>query len=204
MRLIKYLSITVMLIISLSVFGQADSTSTYKKRFPAGKLTIEPGIGINPYPKSDIGVSNLIQYNIKKRLSLLSRTSFLFNNAFERNFNYIKTNYNNSISQTFGIGTSAYTRHSSHTFSLMAGIKYDAFKETLDNPEYETVTVSVNSISPDVGLMYNLKIGNKKYFFSYRMYLPLFPYPVKGIDINFIDGNLANISLELGLGIRLK
>ena len=55
-----------------------------------------------------------------------------------------------------------------------------------------------------MGVMYNLKLGQKKYFFSYRMYIPLSPYPLKTIDINAVDGNLANISLEMGVGIRLK
>ena len=95
-------------------------------------------------------------------------------------------------------------KHTSHTFSFMAGIKYDAFKETLENPEFEKVSASVSSVSPDVGLMYNLKIGKKKYFFSYRMYIPLYPYPFKSSDITAIDGNMANLSLEFGFGIRLK
>jgi hypothetical protein len=86
----------------------------------------------------------------------------------------------------------------------MAGIKYGAYKETLENPDFETVSASVSSVSPDVGLMYNLKLGKKKYFFSYRMYIPLYPYPFKTSDVNAIDANMANISMEFGLGIRLK
>ena len=64
--------------------------------------------------------------------------------------------------------------------------------------------MSVSSVSPDFGLMYNLKLGKKKYFFSYRMYLPLYPYPFESGDVNSIDGNLANVTLEFGVGIRLK
>ena len=101
----------------------------------------------------------------------------------DRDFNFIKTNYNYSLSQKFGVGTSLYTKHSSHTFSFMAGIRYDAYKETLENPDFEKVSASVSSVSPDVGLLYNLKIGKKKYFFSYRMYIPLYPYPFKSSDI---------------------
>ncbi len=156
-------------------------------------------------PSSDLLITNLVQWNIKKRLSLVSHTSYSFNNAFLGDVNYIKTNYNYSISQKFGIGTSLYLKNSSHTFSFLAGIKYDAFKETLENPEFEKVSASVSSVSPDVGLMYSLKIGKKKYFFSYRMYIPLYPYPFKSSRYSMaIDGNMASISLEFGFGIRLK
>jgi hypothetical protein len=155
---------------------------------------------------SDMGdfiVSNLIQWNIKKRFSIISYTSYSYN-TLVRDFNYIKTDYNYSLSQKFGIGTSLYTKHSSHNFSFIAGIRYVAFKETLENPDFETVSASVSSLDPDIGLMYNIKIGKKKYFFSYRTYIPLYPYPFKSTDIWTIDGNMANLSFEFGLGIRLK
>lgn len=204
MKNIKYLSILVLLLTFISATGQTDSAQTTKKHFPLRKLTIEPAIGINPMPMSDIVVSNLVQWNVKKQFSIVSRSSVSFNTAFARNFNYIKTDYSYSLCQTIGIGTSFYLKHSSHTFALMAGVKYDATKETLNNPNFERVSVAAKTVSPDFGLMYNLKLGRKKYFFSYRMYLPLYPYPFKSTEINAIDGNLANISLEFGLGIRLK
>ena len=122
----------------------------------------------------------------------------------KRNFNYINTDYNYTLTQTFGIGTSLYTKHSSHTFSFMARIRYDAFKETLENPDFEKVSASVSSNSPDPGLLYNLKVGKKKYFFSYRMFVPLYPYPFKSSYIWSLTDNMSNLSLEFGLGIRLK
>jgi hypothetical protein len=193
------------LILSLPVSAaQNDSAGRVKIKYPVRRLTIEPAIGINPMPSSDLLISNLVQWNVKKRLSLLAHTYYSFNDAFLGDVNYIKTNYNYSISQKFGIGTSLYLKNSSHTFSILAGIKYDAFKETLENPEFKKVSASLSSLSPDVGLMYSLKIGKKKYFFSYRMYIPLYPYPFESSDILTIDGNMASISLEFGFGIRLK
>jgi len=52
--------------------------------------------------------------------------------------------------------------------------------------------------------MYNFKKGSKKYFFSFRMYVPLYPWPVKDSNILAVDGNMNNISLEFGLGIKVK
>jgi hypothetical protein len=192
------------LLLTLSLSGQQDSAFTTDNNYPVPKLTIEPAVGMEASQMFDLIISNLVQWNLKKRLSIESYTSYAYNNIMDRDFNYIKTNYNYTLTQKFGVGTSLYTRHSSHTFSLMAGIRYDAYKETLENPDFETVSASVSSFSPDIGLLYNLKIGKKKYFFSYRMYIPLYPYPFKSSDILVTDGNIANISLEFGLGIRLK
>lgn len=204
MKLLKHLALAVVLLTALSAAAQKKNTASGLQYFPVPKLTIEPGVGIHPYPVTDIVVSNLIQWNIKKQLSVTSLTSLNFNGPFKRKFNYITTNFHLSVSQKLGIGTSVYTKRSSHTFSLLAGFKYDAYSETMSNPEFERTAVKLNSVSPDFGFMYNGKVGQKKLFFSYRMYVPLYPFPVKGAGISSITGNLSNISLEFGLGIRLK
>jgi len=204
MRTTSYILLLISLLNFSAQGAQNNNEQAPREKYPVRKLTIEPAIGINPWPMSDMLISNLVQWNIKKRLSIVSNSSYTYNNAFLRNFNYIKTNYNFSLNQKAGIGTSFYSRHFSQTFSLMGGINYEAFKETLNNPDFEKVTVSVKSVSPDFGLMYNLKIGQKKFFFSYRMYIPLYPYPVLSRDINSVDGNMANFSVEVGVGIRLK
>jgi len=201
MKTIVYLSI-FFLFLNLTVSAQNVDSEITKNGYPVRRITIEPAIGLELM--SDLVISNLVQLNIKKRLSLVSYTSYSFNNAMQRNFNYIKTDYNYTLTQKFGVGTSLYTKHSSHTFSLMAGIRYDAYKETLENPDFEKVSASVSSVSPDFGLLYNLKIGKKKYFFSYRMYIPLYPYPIISSDIWSLNDNMVNLSLEFGLGIRLK
>jgi hypothetical protein len=187
---------------TFSAFSQQDSLPV--KETGKYKITIEPGIGISPMPIVDMNLSNIIQVGITKRFSIISYTSIKENSLFKRNFNYIKTTNNHSLTQNLGMGTSFYTRRSIHTVSLLAGIKYDTYHESLDNPKFEKVDVTIKSLSPDMGMMYNLKLGRKKYFFSYRMYIPLNPYPLRSRDLNAIDGNLSTISLEMGVGIRLK
>lgn len=187
---------------TLNSFAQTDSlTSNNKANY---KITIEPGIGISPMPIMDMTISNVIQIRLTKRFSAISYTSLKENNLFLRNFNYIKTIDNYTITQKLGIGLSFYTKRSIHTLSLIAGIKYDTYHEILDNPKFEKVEVTIESCSPDFGIMYGIKLGRKKYFFSYRMYIPLFPYPIETTDITAVDANLANVSLEFGVGIRLK
>jgi len=204
MKAIKYLTIAFLLLNHSVSEAQKNTSKGSNKDYPVRKLTIEPAFGMKFYPMPSPLISNLMQWNIKKRLSIISHSSYTFNHAFLRDFNYIKTNYDYSLNQKFGIGTTFSSTHFSHVFSLMAGIKYNAFKETLDNPEFEKMVVTMSSLSPDYGLMYNLKIGQKKYFFSYRMYIPLYPYPAKSLDFNSVDGNMANFTVEVGVGIRLK
>lgn len=203
MKRIQHISILV-LILSATVLNGQTATKPTKTTIPAHSLTIEPGVGITPYPMSDVVVSTLVQWNVTPKFNLISRTAYTANTVFGRDFNYIHTDYSYALGQTIGIGTSLYGKHASHTFSFLAGITYDATQETLNNPDFETVSMSSSALRPDAGLMYNAKVGKGKVFFSYRMYIPLYPYLFKTIDINAIDGNMANLSLEFGIGFRLK
>jgi len=197
-------------LIILSVFVYANSFA--QKNIPVIKektaslrhLTIEPGIGIHTNFGTDLLFSNLVQWNPKKHISLATHSSFNINNISQRNFNGIKTEYNYSFNQKFGIGTTYYSKRSSNTFLLMAGVKYTSFKEILVSPDYNKVSAGVNAFSPDYGLMYSLKKGVKKHFFSFRMYVPLYPFPVKDINTWALDGNMNNIALEFGVGIKIK
>jgi hypothetical protein len=167
-------------------------------------LSIEPGIGISPMPIMDMTFSNIVQYDFTKRLSIISYSSLKENNLFLRNFNYIRSADNHTLSQKIGIGASLFTERSQHTFSFLGGVNYDTYHEFLENPDFEKVDVRIQSWSPDFGFMYNLKLGQKKCFFSFRMYLPLAPYPLLTRDVNAIDSNIGNISIEAGIGFRLK
>ncbi|MEO8149696.1 MAG: hypothetical protein ABI723_18805, partial [Bacteroidia bacterium] len=66
MKLFKYLSFLILLLYSALAFSQNDSSKTTNKTFLLSKLTTEPGIGIKPYPTSDMLLSNVLQWNIKK------------------------------------------------------------------------------------------------------------------------------------------
>lgn len=200
----KILFVIISILSYANSFAQKNIAAVKEKRATVRQLTIEPGIGIHSNFGTDLLISNLIQWNPQKHLSLASHSSFNINNILQRDFNGIKTNYNYSINQKFGVGTTFYSKRSSNTFLLMAGVKYTSFQETLSNPDHNKISTSINSISPDYGLMYSLKKGVKKYFFSFRMYVPLYPWPVKDFNIYSADGNMNNIALEFGIGIKIK
>lgn len=200
----KQILLAILILNTTVLSAQSDSAQKAHNNFFEGKLSVAPAIGIKPWPTSDLMISNLVEWNLNKRFALVSHSSYAYNDAFQRTFNFIKTAYNYTLSQKFGFGIHHYSKRSVHTWSLLAGIKYDSFKETLDNPEFEKVTAAVNSTSPDLGLMYDLKVGRNKYYFTYRMIIPLYPYPFETTDLNAIDGNFANITMEFGVGIRIK
>lgn len=204
MKLKTYLSLTLLL--SGSIFGYSQDNVAPVDPTPSlvRRLTIEPGIGIHTNFGTDLLISNLVQWNPNERLALATHSSFNINNTTQRNFNHIKTDYNYSLNQKFGVGTTLYSKKRSHTFLLMVGMKYTSFKETLDNPNFNKVSTSVSALSPDYGIMYSLKRGWKKYFFTCRFYLPLSPWLTNGTQIEDLQGTLRNTALEFGLGIKIK
>lgn len=200
---LKYLFLLIYLMYGKPLLAQNEFSSVFNKPTAVPELTIEPGIGIHTNFGTDFLITNLIQWNPMGRLSMASHSSFNINNITQRYFNGIKTNYNYSINQKFGIGTSFFTRSRSHTFMFMFGAKYTTYRETLDDERFDKAGTSIQALSPDYGLMYSQKKVGKKYFFTYRVYVPLYPWPAKGSDILYLESNMENIALEAGIGIRI-
>ena len=204
MNFFKYLFLLTALLYCTYGFAQKNTSVATNNHSMVRQLTVEPGIGIHTNYGTDLLVTNLVQWNPLKRFSLASHTSFNINNITQRNFNGIKTDYNFSINQKFGAGTTLYAKRSSHTFLLMVGAKYTTYRETIDDENFDKASVTISAFSPDYGMMYSLKRGWKKYFFTARLYVPLYPWPIKGSDISYMDGNINNIALEFGVGIKIK
>lgn len=204
MKTNKYL--TALLILGISTLGlaQKDISTGSNETYAFRQLTVEPGIGIHTNFGTDLLITNLIQWNPYKRWSFGAHSSYNINNITQREFNFVKTDYNYSLNQKFGAGMMFNRKRGSHTFMLMAGVKYTSYRETLDNPDFDKASISISAFSPDYGIMYSAKRGWKKYFFTYRVYLPLYPFPIKSSNILYSDGNMNNIALEFGMGIKLK
>ncbi len=203
MNSLKNLFLLISLISGTTMFAQNESAVLFHAPSTLPKLTLEPGIGIHTNFGTDFLITHLVQWNPAKHLSMASHSSFNINNITQRYFNGIKTNYNFSLNQKFGIGTTFCSKKRSYTFLLMAGVKYTTYRETLDDERFERTGTTIRALSPDYGLMYTQKKILKKYFFTYRIYVPLYPWPAKGADILYIDNNIDNIALEAGIGIRI-
>ncbi|MDG4652992.1 hypothetical protein [Chryseobacterium arthrosphaerae] len=161
-------------------------------------LEIKPAIGATGSPvKPTISVMVLRPLNYRFSAASHSMTSFLM---FGNNPQYIKTHYNYSLSQKFGIGYSLYGKKGKtrHTLLALGGVRHIAFKETLEHPELDRISISTHQTVADYGLMYELSVGKKRYTFDTRLYLPFSPiryYP---------QGTFTHlVYLEVGLGIKL-
>jgi hypothetical protein len=200
MKLLTNFLFLAILLSATAGFAQTVSPTKYVSRL----LTVEPAVGVHTNMGTDLLLSALVQWNPKRKLAFASHSSYNINNIMARDVESVRTDYNYSMTQRLGVGTTLYGKRSSHSFFLMGGINYTAYQETLMNPDLEPVSTSISSLSPDYGLLYSLKKGGKKCFFTFRAYIPLYPWPMKGSDINYSDANMNTISLEFGLGIRIK
>lgn len=167
--------------------------------YPFRKLSVEPAIGMRlsaAFGLVDIQLSGLVQYNLNKHISLASHTAFSFDlNTFNA-FKNIDQKYSVTTFQKFGIGATAYTKKTAHTVFLMGGAKYFAYSGSVDNPNIQdNGQTKFTTFAFDKGLMYNLKIGRGKRYFSGRVYAPVF-------DGKWIA--IENTAIEVGLGFLLK
>lgn len=201
-----YIQLIALVLISTAGLAQSESKKisvNENRRFQFKDVSIQPGVGMRMNFGKDLILTNLIIAHSHEHISLAAYSSISQNNLFQRNFNYIKTNYDYSVSQSVGVGTTLFWKYTSHSFLFMLGVKYTNFKQTLQNPELEQVASKVSALSPDMGFRYNFTYGIKKWFFHAGLYLPLYPYPFKSANIEAIDGNLKNIALEAGVGIKI-
>jgi hypothetical protein len=169
-----------------------------KKKYPFRDFTVEPALGTrltSLMGQPDVQVSNLLQYKIKHKISFIAHTAI----SSDMEVPYIadvKKNYSYTFFQKFGVGASFNTRSTSNVFSILAGAKYHTYSATFDNKEItDQLTTKTKSFTSDYGLMYNLKSGKKKYFFSSRLYIPM---------KDGLGGIIENANIELGVGISLK
>ncbi|HCM77684.1 MAG TPA: hypothetical protein DIS90_14980 [Cytophagales bacterium] len=204
MKTNNYLALLFILSISTIGYAQRDNATGAAQPNTFRQLTVEPGIGIHTNFGTDLLITNLVQWNSHKRWSFGAHSSYSINNIMLQDFNYVHTDYNYSLNQKFGAGMMFNRKKGSHTFMLMAGIKYTAYKETLNHPDLDKASISISAFSPDYGILYSAKRGWKKYFFTYRMYLPLYPWPIKGSNILYTEGNMNNLALEFGIGMKVK
>lgn len=189
----------ILITVALSVltsFGIAQDIMP-KEKYLNYVLTTEPAIGthLSMSGASDLQISNLLQYNINNKIGLISHTAISFGFPMNRMADIIQ-NYNYSLYQKFGIGTSFYIKNTVNVIAVLGGIKYNAYSGTLSNDQIpEHITTKTNSITTDYGFMYNLKLIRRKYFLSTRLYVP-----VK----DGLAGISENTIIEIGVGIRLK
>ncbi|MBC9928936.1 hypothetical protein [Chitinophaga qingshengii] len=179
-----------LVLLTVSVYGQDASFS---------RFTLKPAIGVLPWGLPVKGLTSLsVEYRLKGNWVLGSHT--MAASVVAKNTYNVETNYSWQFSQKFGIG---YTMTGPKKFIrltllAMGGVRQVAFKETLNYPGLEKVTTQSSTTMPDAGLLVDWSLGRKRHTFNTRVYLPF--YPLEGYPLS----TFQQISIEMGLGIRLK
>jgi hypothetical protein len=188
------ITVKILFLLALNIKTMAQTDP-----YPTRKWTLEPALGMRlsaAFGLVDIQVSCLTQYTINRRFSAASHTAFSFDLNTFKAFKNIDPKHSFTVFQKFGVGTTLYTKRTSHSFFLLAGGKYFTYSGSIKNPKLEdNVQSKFNTFSFDKGLMYNLKIGKGNRYFSGRIYAPVF------------DGKwvaIENAAVELGAGFQLK
>jgi hypothetical protein len=187
----SFIVLTLLMVFSTFLGFPQDTVPAYS--FPKSR-SVELKIGAGKLQTQLLAIDFNYQHNLSKHFSLISFSQIDFS-AWNRNPDkiYLVTNYF-FFAQTFGIGASVGTKRFNTGLSLLAGGRLYHSKAMVNEiHEPEMVT---NRILPESGLLYNLKIGRKKYYFSTQVYLPLTPFSAASIE--------KNMTLSIGIGCKIK
>jgi hypothetical protein len=137
----------------------------------------------------------LYQRNLKKHIAAIIYTDISFapitNNTrnkylYQKSFHFV---------EAVGIGTTFGNKWINNGLYTLGGGRY--FYSKMISQEKLMPELVRKSFTPELSLMYNLKIGKRKMYGTFQIFYPLYPF-----SIGF-NGE-GNLSAGLGLGYRLK
>lgn len=186
------LIITFLVLATLNLKAQ-DTLPTYQsKQFRS--LDLNVGISLT-YPKFyPVPISILYQQNIKRNFSwiVLSRFYARFNAPANEHESFNSFNW----VEAPGIGGTLGNKWFNTGLFLVGGGRFYHSKMTADNSAiFQEPTLVTNKFNPELGLLYNIKIGKRKLYFTSQIYVSAIPFK------NFYS-NLHTVSI--GVGYRFK
>lgn len=187
---IKSILIVSFLLVILKLQAQ-DSLPTFKsEKFRS--IEIKTGIGVGFPPRIyKIPINIVYQQNIKGGFSTILYSEFL--SMFSKNS---ESSYSEFIwLEAVGIGRTIGNNRFSNGLYLLGGGRVYHSKLALYNTDFNQNTLVTKKITPELGILYNLKVGKKKYYFTTQMYFALTPMK------NFIE---ARHTLTMGVGYRFN
>jgi hypothetical protein len=145
----------------------------------------------------------LYQHNVKKHLAVVSYTELGFqpfgNPLFSQsNVENIRISHFNII-EAVGIGVTLGKKRFNNNVFIVGGGRYLYEKITLNNRNFNNPSYSISKLYPEVGLLYNLKIGKKKMYYTAQLYVPIYPF----VEFKTFDKVLVS-TLSVGVGFKLN
>jgi hypothetical protein len=156
--------------LSKSLFSQDTLLQYSSPKF--SRLELKTGIAMN---MGVIPLNITYQKNIKKNLGAILFSEFGVPSPFINTPGiYIKSTYFHWI-EAIGIGGTFGKKRFNNSIYLVGGGKYYYSNLTVQENIHEP-TLITSKIMPEIGFLYNLKIGKKKFYFTTQLYIPLYPY----------------------------
>lgn len=185
--------ITVFLMSGTFYLKAQDTLPAYQsKKFRSVDLNV--GIGITEPLFNPIPVSIVYQQNIKRGFSwiIFSQLHAKFKTDEIYNVSYKFINWVEGA----GIGGSLGNKAFNTGLYIVGGGRYYYSKLTADNSNlYNDPKLVTNKFMPEMGLLYNIKIGKKKIYFTSQLYVVMYPF-------ENIRSNLHTFSI--GVGYKFK
>ena len=175
------------------VFAQVSDPSFIDKGFSSLEFKVGKN-GLLQVPVTP-NVNVLYQKNIAKHLSVVFYSEIaksIFNTDPDQKY-LVQNNF--WWRETVGFGGTFGRKSLNNNLFLMAGGNYYRSHTYVDEAlKPELITAKLR---PELGLLYNLKWGKKRVYFSFQHYIPLYP-------LNLFFAKELTKTTSLGIGFKLN
>jgi hypothetical protein len=190
---------SVMLLFSTAIFAQNSETNAVNF-IPTPYKSIDFKLGSTI--QGVISPNVMYQYNLKKHLAVVSYTELGFqpfgNPLLKNSVDNAQISHFNIV-ETIGIGVALGKKRFNNNLFLVGGGRYFYEKLTLTNRNFNNASYTISKLYPELGLLYNLKIGKKKMYYTAQLYVPIYPT----VEFKTLDKVLVS-TFSLGIGFRLN
>jgi hypothetical protein len=180
------------ILITLSTLYAQEALPYY---IDANYRSIDVKLGFGKIEPELFNINFLYQRNIAKRIPtvLYSELNYSLLNRNPEN-QYLTTNYFSWV-EAVGIGGTIGKRWFNNSLFIVGGGRY--YHSKLYVKEALQPELVTSKVLPELALLYNLKIGKKRWYFSAQYYKPLYPFAM-------LKYQEVNRTISVGMGYRLN
>jgi hypothetical protein len=188
MKKLHLLIASFLVLVTLNLNAQETVPTYQSEKFKS--IEVNGGLGWN----SSQTLSFAYQQNIKRCFAWIALTQLQFPINLSNQFSLESSKFFNWV-QVAGIGGTLGNKRFNNSLYVVGGGRLYYSKLTGNPTIFHEPTLITNKLMPELGLLYNLKVGKKKFYFTSQIYIALYPFK------NFIENPHT---LSIGLGYKFK